>query len=375
MAVTMQDIADLAGVSRPVVSAVLNGSKLKVAPATRARILELVNKTGYVRSLSARILNGKSIRSVALFVNPDYILIYRELQYQICMYLAAYGYRVLNFPIVTPKTESEILQDSLQFGVDGILSIDCLNMIRHEDIKIPLVTLTHGPPYSEVGVDHEYGGYEITRHLLQEHGHRKVCFIGTGLTWQPSKIAGFRRACDEYNIGPEDSPLLDLTWNAGFAQELEHLIRKQGVTAFAASCDYVAVRLIGYLDGLGIKVPGEVAVTGYDGDMYANSGLCRVTTMCQPMGELARVSVEIMMDKINRQLYRPMEEAVILKPALHLSSSCGCQAPREKTICWERYITTLENANNLIKIPPPELIERYQNFSNHKIHHPQGDDK
>jgi hypothetical protein len=52
-----------------------------------------------------------------------------------------------------------------------------------------------------------------------------------------------------------------------------------------------------------------------------------------------------------------------LKPGLHIGESCGCKPPLEKTICWERVIISLEGANNLIHVPPPELVESYQNFN------------
>ncbi len=363
MAVTMQDIADMAGVSRPVVSAVLNGnSKLKVAPATRTRIMDLVHKTGYIKNLSACMLNGQSSRSIAVFINPDYLPIYRDLQYQLTLHLTACGYKVLQFPLITPKTEAEIMRDALQFGIDGIISVDCGNMVSQQELQKPMVTLMRDAFAVDAGIDHQYGGYTITKHLL-EHGHRKICLIGPSLSAQAQKVAGFRGACEEFGVPLENSQLLDLTWNIRFAEQLERLIRHDGVTGFVASSDYIAVRLIGYLTGRGIKVPDDIAVTGYDGDMYACSGACRITTMRQPMTELARTGVEILMDKIKHERHEPVAEPVLLKASLHLGDSCGCSTPPEKTICWERVFATLEGAECLIKIPPSELTERYQHFN------------
>lgn len=363
MAVTMQDIASLAGVSRPVVSAVLNGnSKLKVAPATRARIMELVNKTGYTRNLSACLLNGQTSRSIALFTNPHDIPLYQELRYQITRMASAYGYRILHFPIVMPKNTAEIIEDALQFGIDGIVTIDCIFPLPQREINTPMVSLMRDPVAADIQIDLEAGEYEITRHLL-EHGHRRLCLIGNSLSYQAEKVAGFRRACEEYGISPEYSTVLDLTWNSTFAEHLERLLHHDRVTAFACSCDFIAVRLMGYLHGLGIKVPDDVALSGYDGDMYASSGPCRITTMRQPITQMAKLGTELLMDKIRNKTLDALSPPELLKPSLYLGESCGCKPPPEKTICWERVVTTLEGTENLIKVPPPELVERYQNFS------------
>lgn len=363
MAVTMQDIANLAGVSRPVVSAVLNGnSKLKVAPATRARIMELVNKTGYTKNLSACLLNGQTSRSIALFTNPHDIPIFQELRYQVTRMASAYGYRVLHFPIVMPKNTPEIIEDALQFGIDGIVAIDCMHTMPQREINTPMVSLMRDRVAADIKIDLEAGEYELTRHLLG-HGHRRLCLIGNSLSYQSGKVAGFRRACEEYDIPPEYSTLLDLTWNHTFAEQLDRLLRHDRVTAFACSCDFIAVRLLGYLNNLGVNVPGDVALGGYDGDMYASSGPCRITTIRQPVARMGKLAVELLMDKIKGKNLDTLPEPRLLKPSLHLGESCGCRPPPEKTICWERVITTLEGADNLIKVPPPELVERYQNFN------------
>jgi DNA-binding LacI/PurR family transcriptional regulator len=373
MAVTMQNIADLAGVSRPVVSAVLNGnSKLKVASGTRARILELVNKTGYTRNLPACLLNGQTSRSIALFTNPNDIPLFQELRYQITGMVSAYGYRIMHFPIIMPKNTAEIIEDSLQFGIDGIITIDCTSTVLQREINTPMVSLMRDTVAADVKIDLEQGEYEMTRHIL-EHGHRRLCLIGNSLSYQPGKVAGFRRACAEYNISPKYSTLLDLTWNTTFAEQLERLLYHDRVTAFVCSCDFIAVRLMGYLSHCGIRVPDDIVLGGYDGDMYACSGPCRITTVWQPVVQMGKLAVEILMEKIRTKNFNVLAKPYTLKPVLHLGESCGCKPPPEKTICWERVINTLEGSNNLIKVPPPELIERYQNFQSSESTKDQGD--
>ncbi len=368
MAVTMKDIAELAGVSRPVVSAVLNGgSKLKVAPATRARILDLVNKTGYTRNLSAHLLHGKTSRSIAIFTSPHSIPINQELVYQVNRMVCAYGYRVLQFPMVTAKNAAEIIADSLQFGIDGIVAIDCINTLPQQGINVPVVSLMRNQITADVWIDREDGEYQATRHIL-EHGHRRLCMIGNGLNFQQEKVAGFRRACEEYEVSPEHSTLLDLTWNTKFAEQLERLLKRDKVTAFVCHSDYIAVRLMGYLARYGIKVPDDVALVGYDGDMYACSGPCRITTVRQPVAKMSKIAMEILMNKIQHKCLELLPTPKVLKPVLHLGESCGCKPPPEKTICWERVIITLEGSGDLIKIPPPELVEQYQDFDQEMEH-------
>ncbi len=368
MAITMKDIAELAGVSRPVVSAVLNGnSKLKVAPATRARIMELVNKTNYTKNLSACMLKGQTSRSLAVITNPYYMPIAQELQYQLTRMAAAYGYRILHFPILMSKNTVEIIEDSLQFGIDGIITIDCANVIPQREINTPIISLMRDADGTDIRIDFEAGEYEMTRHLL-EHGHCRLCQIGCSMGYQQSKVAGFRRACNEYGVSPDCSALLDLTWNATFAEQLERLLRHDRVTAFVCSSDFIAVRLMGYLAHLGIKVPDDVVLGGFDGDMYACSGPCRVTTVRMPVTEMARQTMELLMDKIKHGNDAAKQKPRFLKSSLHLGESCGCKPPPEKTICWERVILTLDGVDNLIKFPPPELTEHYQSFNpEHKI--------
>lgn len=364
MAVTMQDIAKRAGVSRPVVSAVLNESnQLQVAPTTRMRILDLASEMGYTRNLSARMLKGKTSHSVALFINPRFLLIYRDLQQQITLALRDAGYRALQFPLYEARTTAEIFQDSLQFGLDGIFSIDCPTTVRQAELQTPMVALMRNEVELDAGVDFEKGMHQITRHLL-DHGHTRLCLIGASLHFQTAKVAGFRRACEEAGLPPEHTLQLDLTWNERFDTQLRELIEKKRVTAFIASSDYVAVRLMGYLHHhLQLRVPQDIAVTGFDGDMYAVSGPCRLTTIRQPMTELARLGVRLLLEKIRDQRCRPIDPPLLLEPTLHLGDSCGCCTPAEKTIVWEHVPTTLEGSAQFHRMPPPELFERYQNPS------------
>lgn len=359
--VTMKDIAALAGVSRQAVQAVLNGSRtVKTSTEKRLQILELVAATGYRPNLPARILNGKSPRTIAIFMSFCQVLIYQELQRSLARYLTANHYRPILFPLQDLSMERSVLADSLQFGLDGIFVIDCMSSVRPGDVTIPMITLAKGG-FSEpdVAVCLAQGAYELTRHLQVTHRHRKVALVGLHLIQTTDKYKGFKKACAEH--GETDPPVLCLSWNIHYEKELQALL-ESGVTAFVASNDALARRLIGYLESRGIRVPGQIAVVGFDGDMYSCSGPCRLTTAVQPMRDMAREGMRLMLEKLKAGDCSPTppEQRVLLRPRLYLGDSCGCKPPPDKTICWEHLPFSPDGANDLIRPPPPEMTERFQ---------------
>ncbi len=356
MATTMKEIAALAGVSRQVVSAVLRGSRtVKFSQKRREQILELVKNMNYRPSIPAMMLNGKPTRTVGFLVTHMHLPIFQELVNGLALTLAAKNYRLYLLPVHTTRLEVETINDFIQHGIDGFLYHSSMEEIRQENYSIPMLSIMGGSDKFDIAVDSEYGQYLAVRHLLA-HGHRKISFIGNNLNFQHGKTAGYRRALLEDNIKPEDKWIISLKWNSEFASQIERLIKRDNVTAFAANCDFIAVRLISYLRNNGIKVPDDIAVTGFDGDTYANSCDCRITTIVQPMQELARRSIDLLMKKIEGKKLGLLSKPVLLKPTLHLGDSCGCHVPKNKIIYWEGFPPTIGNMNNFMKPLPRKLL-------------------
>lgn len=107
-----------------------------------------------------------------------------------------------------------------------------------------------------------------------------------------------------------------------------NLHREDGVTAFFCLNDFVAAAMVKSLQCAGIKVPEEAAVIGFDGLPFTEFTSPSLTTVVQPVQELARQSVKLLLEKIKNKSKKTKKEEqsapILLKPYLLVGESCGC---------------------------------------------------
>lgn len=336
---TLKDVARVAGVSVSTASYVMSGNGLdKVRDVTRNRVFAAAQSLGYKANMAGRLLQGSPSQTIGIIECQRSIPIFSELMCLVSQELNKTGYRtnyrVINVNPDNSDKETEAVHEAMAYQMDGVILV-YYNRIREFSRKkcsIPLAILNGAD--ADVQVDHEYGGYLAARHLI-EHGHRRIGYVCPGNPHNKQKIQGYCRALCEAGIEPEKNWLAEVFPTRRWREELDRLVFREKVTAICASNDAYAFNSMCYFKRRNLKVPDDIAITGYDGLSYVNWPDVSLSTVVQPVEALALKIAQVMIDKISTKNMERLTEPYNLKPYLHIGQSCGCAgAQDEPDIDW-----------------------------------------
>jgi LacI family gluconate utilization system Gnt-I transcriptional repressor len=304
-AVTIRDVAKIAGVSPITVSRALSRPEL-VTPETLERVRAVVARTGYVPNFLAGSLRSRRSRIIAavfpqitnaMFVDTIQSLTDRLRQdgYQVLLGLSSYEMR-----------EDELIAGILGRQPDGIYltGISHAPETRRRLIAshIPVVEawdLTPSPIDMLVGFSHEKAGAAMARHLVGK-GHRDI-----GLVWGNDIRAGFRRegllsalaenGIHEVPTSLRPAPGMFQRGREGFAQLLATDAR---VTAVACSSDVLAQGVIAEAQDRGIRIPADIAVMGFGDFDFAAHTSPSLTTIAIDKVRIGQLAAEALLARI-----------------------------------------------------------------------------
>jgi len=261
---TIKDLARLANVSVGTVSRALNG-RPDVSPETRARILTLAQELGFTPSPVARELVGLS-RTVGLLLAPGvrrYTPYFALLLEALSEALAQDGLRV-----------KEVATDPYGLPLEEAMGYILLGAHDH-DPRVehlqkggkPFVLIGAHPGVFAVAPDDVDGGYQATRHLL-ELGHEAVAHLTGHLHHQAGRerLMGYRRALEEKGVPFRPELVLDGNFDPLAAYRAVRRAWEGGLrfTALFAASDEMALGAKAALEDLGLRVPWDVSLVGYD---------------------------------------------------------------------------------------------------------------
>lgn len=309
---TLDEVAELAGVSRATVSRVVNGSP-KVRPEARQAVEAAVAQLRYVPNRMARSLVTRRTDTIALvlsesntqvFSDPFFARVVRELS-------AALADTEMNLVLLAARGEREqekVARYVRQGHVDGVIlmslhSQDTLPQVLAE-ARVPLVLSGRpldGRPVCYVDADNAGGAREATAHLLAT-GRRRVATV-TGprdMIGGIDRYAGYRAALREAGVA-EDPALVaegDFTEAGGGAGMAALLERAPDLDAVFVASDPMAVGALRVLRASGRSVPGDVAVVGFDDAPVAATCDPPLTTVAQPLGEMTSLMTELLLQQV-----------------------------------------------------------------------------
>jgi DNA-binding LacI/PurR family transcriptional regulator len=356
MAITMKDIAEMAGVSQPAVSAVLNNkTNCRVSGEKRQTILRLAEELNFKRNHSAMQLRGMQTKTVAILSGNYPSVLHSELFRELNNNLLNSGYQSYYAAVSDPRHLKKIVTEFICRGVEGIVSYYINFNFEKSNCPVPLVAISNHTDNYDIAIDSEHGGYLAGRHLIS-HGHARLGIVGTGVSSNSGKVKGFCKALGEAGLEFDDKWIIELTHNINAPKQILDVIKNQKITAFFTTNDSVGGKLIAFLLHHGFKVPSDIAVIGFDGMSFCEFTASPLTTIVQPFKKLGEKSVEILMEKIkNQDLSR--RQPVLIKPELFIGSSCGCNKHNLDMIYWEGTLPTLETLYNYIE-PIPKTGEQ-----------------
>lgn len=313
MAITCKEIAAQVGVSRQAVYSVLgNKSVCHVSADKREQILYLAKAYHYKPNHAAVRLNGKPTRTIGVIMDGlTNVGGLRLMRLSTRLYLEGYTLQSVLFSGTAQACDA--IGNFIATGVDAVVfPYVVLEHISPEDISIPAVILGR-----EIEVDYALGTELTTRHLIEVHGHSKILMLITEMLYGAvSKYRGYQQALEK--AGLEVFPAIETIGNQHFESQLLKYL-EQGVTAIVTGGDVFAAQLIDFLRARGIRVPEDVAVTGFDG-IGTHPEL---TSAIDPLSETAAATAELVLEKIRGNVLNTVPSRMI-RPGLHLGSSCGC---------------------------------------------------
>ncbi|WP_051451879.1 LacI family DNA-binding transcriptional regulator [Actinospica robiniae] len=344
---TIYDVARTAGVSIASVSRVLNGHSTP-RPETRDRVLRAVQELGFVPDGAARALSSRLKEVVSVvFRRPraepaadaefddeaDSLVFMDVLNRGIEVAAQLEGFDLLLSSVDVHEHSPGGKVAKLAGKSDGIILHDrVLNpngVIRLAD-RIPVVTLAGSPTRASVNIggDNPAGMRDLARHVLGDHGYDSIAYL-SGHADSPDNLArgkAVREVAEEFGVPFEDGPNWYGEYSAaGGARVVRRLIEEGGRIPRVICCanDQSALGVINELRRRGLKVPDDVAVTGFDDIAVARHVSPSLTTVRQPIERLGALAFETLYTMISGE--RPAERQIVLPVQVVLRSSCGCR--------------------------------------------------
>lgn len=339
--VTIQDVAVAAGVSAGTVSRVLNGREgdISISAATQEHVLEAVKRLGYrpnslasaLRSERTWIL-GAIMRDIAA---PFSGFLARTLQ----RLSHANGMELL---IGSTEQDSTIMGRQVRVissdWFDGAFLVG--NLPNYQDItrewqqyRKPLVAVASGLrlPIPSVNVN-EHLGLELALDHLIELGHHKIAFLGTTTRLSAIEREQLFEACmreREMPIIPTYVRNSDKTRTSAREATLALLALPSPPTAIVCSNDIQAVGALQAATTRGLRVPDDLSIVGYDDIYEAADSLPPLTTIHQPVGELAQQAFSLLMRLIDRS-QAVSETRILIPPKLVVRASTARPLPARR---------------------------------------------
>ena len=329
--VNIAEVARAAGVGTGTVSRVLNESP-SVRPATRARVLAVIEQLGYRPSRLATALSKGTPRSVAIVVpymtRPSVV----ERLAGVISVLDEQGYDAIVLNVETAEQRDRHL-DSLteRHRVDGVVVVSLPVPPRYlaafQDARIPLVLVdADAPGVVRTVADDVEGGRLATAHLV-ELGHRRIGFVGDlgyegiGNSSTRQRFLGYTRALSAVGVGVDDRIVRQGAHGAHTASVLaEEMLRsRRPPTAIFAISDTQAIGVLGAADRLGVAVPDELSVVGYDD--IESAAFLGLTTVRQSLARSGELGAGRLCSLLRGEPVRPQRQQVDLELVARSSSA------------------------------------------------------
>lgn len=309
---TIRDIADLAGVSIATVSRVLNG-RPDVAPDTREQVLQVVRQHGFSTNRGARGLSSGRTGIVGLtlpLVNDAY---FGPILGGASEALYEQDMRIMLAPTLHEHDREVSLLERLMRGTtDGAIlilpeeSTEELIHLQEQGFPFVVVDPREAPPEGipSVSAMHAAGAKLATEHLLGL-GHRRIGVVTGPTGWYANeeRFVGYRAAMAAAGILPDESLVALGDWSIPSAERAAEqlLVGDDRPTAIFAFNDNGAIGTLNVARRLGLHVPDDLSICGFDDTFQAQIVSPALTTVRQPLAELGRMGVSLLARLIEGQ--------------------------------------------------------------------------
>ena len=318
--ITIYDVAREADVSMATVSRVVNGNP-NVKPATRKKVLEVIERLDYRPNAVARGLASKKTTTVGVIIPDVSNMFFASLARGIDDIATMYKYNIIlaNSDGDNLK-EVHVLNNLLAKQVDGIIFMGhhITDEIRGEfsRSKTPEVLAGSIDPDNQVGsvnIDYQAATKEAVQ-ILVKNGHKDIAFV-SGALIDPinghARLGGYKQALEEAGIAYNEGLIFEAPYSFRDGLRLVERLRNSGATAAFISDDELAV---GILDGLldaGVKVPEEFEIITSNNSLLTDVVRPKLTTITQPLYDMGAVAMRLLTKLMNKE---EVEQKTIILP-------------------------------------------------------------
>ncbi len=310
---TSYDVAELAGVSQSAVSRVFQAGA-SASKAMRERVMTAADKLGYRPNAIARGLITQRSNMVAVVISKLTNLYYPEVLVELTQRFSEHGVRVLLFSLDHESEADQILDQLLQYRVDGVLTAAMLNREQLDTIGqagIPVVFYNRAldeTSVTSVRCDQEEGERWLVEELIKA-GHRTFGIV-SGPADSPVSVARTTGALNKLKEhGITDVPMAsgDFGYRNG-RDGFTEIVQKRGgpPDAVIAANDAMAIGCIDEArERYGLAVPDDISIVGFDGVGPAAFAAYQLTTVRQPVGRMTEAAVSMLIERIENPEIAP----------------------------------------------------------------------
>ncbi len=310
--ITINVVAEQAGVSKKTVSRVLN-NETSVSKATREKVLKVSKELGYRPNPLARGLAGNRSYILGLIYdnpNTNYINCNQVGALDICQ---QHGYHLMIHPCKQRGDEmlSSIDEIFSHSRLDGFVLtppfsdfVELLSFLDKKQIPHVRIGATTNFEHSSCVISNDFDAAEETTRYLISLGHRRIGFIHGHPQHNSSKqrFEGYKKAIEDAQL-PFDSDLIkqgDYSFASGEQCARQLLPMKNKPTAIFASNDYMAAGVMKVASQMYISIPHELSVTGFDNAPISQYLWPSLTTVKQPVEEMAAAATTLLLEQISK---------------------------------------------------------------------------
>lgn len=339
--VTIREIAESAGVSIATVSRVLSNSDYPVSQQTRSLILQVAADMGYSPNRAARSLrtDRSSLIGVILdnFSSNWAPIIIRGIQD--VLHQRGYFSLVVNIPWET-HSRSEVVKDLMGHSVEGFIFVETwhpvserLDMLNDKPYVIVHRLFHESDPFSIIP-DEIHNSSLIIQHLLRL-GHRQIAYIAGPEDYFSSeqRFTAYQQVLTEAGIPPNPDWIRRGDWKVsdGYKCGQQILTGPHRPTALAAANDQLAYGALLAAQDLGLKIPDDLAIAGYDNDEISRISTPTITTMTLPLFKMGQTAATNLLSQVNGEAH--ISEELLIKGELIVRQSCGSPEGRNVYAC------------------------------------------
>lgn len=331
--VTIKDVARLANVSIATVSRVVNDYP-HVRPEVREQVARAITELGYRPNGLASSFRTQQSNIVGVLLRQQRTPFSSALAYAIENTMFDEGYRVLLCSTNgDAEREEAYLETMLEMRVQGVIirpsstnarTTRQVSMLRERGVAIAFVDMRPRlGAVSSVICDNFSGGYQGMRHLI-ELGHRKIGVVAGGVAQKggsndvgSERVRGIRQAAADLATDVEivfSAPFELAGFEVGRETGLEMITRHSGLTAIFGTTDMLAIGVLHAAHELGLELPRDLSILGYDGVLESSVTFPTLSTIAQPIHEMGQLAATTLIDHMRGRNTAPRQ--VVLENTL-----------------------------------------------------------